>query len=106
MSQVRDFFENLENRFEPSAASNLNAIFQYELKEGEVFHFDIQNGECRLAEGEHPAPSITMKLKFETLSKLASGELDGMKAFMFGKLKLSGDLSLATRLVKLFPISK
>ena len=105
MSQIRTFFETMTERFEPVAASDLEAIFQYELKEGEQYYFDIRNGECTLGEGVHESPSVTMKLKFETLKKLASGELDGMKAFMFGKLKVSGDLMLAPRMAQIFPTS-
>jgi putative sterol carrier protein len=34
---------------------------------------------------------------------LCKGELNGMFAFMSGKLKAKGDLMLAQRLTKLFP---
>ena len=106
MSQIRTLFESLQTRFKPSASADLTAVFQYQLKEGEHFHFDINNGQCTLAEGIHESPSVTMKMKFDTLEKLSNGELDGMKALMFGKLKVSGDMMLASRLPHLFPLER
>ncbi len=39
----------------------------------------------------------------DTLAGIASGETDGMQAFMGGKLRAEGDMMLATRLGDLFP---
>jgi putative sterol carrier protein len=36
--------------------------------------------------------------------KIFTGELDGMKAFMEGKIKLGGDLNLAMKLMQMFKI--
>jgi putative sterol carrier protein len=36
--------------------------------------------------------------------KIFTGEVDGMQAFMQGKLKLSGDLNLAMKLMTIFKI--
>ena len=105
MSQVKTLFDDLNARFSPTAAQQLKAVFQYQLKEGESYYFEIDNGNCTLGEGIHSQPSVTLKLKFDTLKKLADGELDGMKAFMFGKLKVTGDLMLAPRMAQLFPLA-
>lgn len=103
MSQVDQFFELMVARFQPDAAGDLDAVYQYRLAEGESYFLTIRNQCCELGRGEHGAPCVTLKMKFDTLQKLGRGELDGVKAFMFGKLKVSGDMALATRLAKLFP---
>ena len=36
--------------------------------------------------------------------KIFTGEIDGMQAFMQGKLKLAGDLNLAMKLTQMFKI--
>jgi predicted lipid carrier protein YhbT len=36
--------------------------------------------------------------------KIFTGELDGMQAFMQGKIKLAGDLNLAMKLTQMFKI--
>jgi len=38
----------------------------------------------------------------ETLAEIVSGELDGMAAFMGGRLQAEGDVMLGTRLSQLF----
>ena len=103
MSQVDAFFEAMVARFQPTAAEGVSAVIQYELAEGERYYLDLKDQTCELGRGEHADPSVTLKMKFATLQKLGKGELDGMKAFMFGKLKVSGDMALATRLAKFFP---
>ncbi|WP_421865776.1 SCP2 sterol-binding domain-containing protein [Motiliproteus sp.] len=103
MNQIDQFFEAMVARFQPEAARGLDAVFQYRLAEGDSYFLTIRDQQCALERGEHGAPCVTLKMKFDTLQKLGRGELDGMKAFMFGKLKVSGDMALATRLAKLFP---
>jgi putative sterol carrier protein len=39
----------------------------------------------------------------ETCLAWVNGELNGMQAFMSGKLKVSGDIMLANRIPELFP---
>ncbi|QNM82730.1 SCP2 sterol-binding domain-containing protein [Sphingomonas sabuli] len=44
------------------------------------------------------AADTTIKTAWEDWEKMASGELDGMTAFMTGKLKIEGDMSNAMQL--------
>lgn len=102
MSDTQSFITEMVSNFKPEKAVDLDTVFQFEFKEGDNYYIEINSGECALSEGIHEDPCVTLKLKFDTLKKLYTGELDGMKAFMFGKLKVSGDMMLATRLTKLF----
>ena len=40
----------------------------------------------------------------DTLGEIAEGELNGMQAFMAGRLRTEGDMMLATKLSDLFSI--
>jgi len=40
----------------------------------------------------------TMEISLEHFMQMANGELDGMSAFMTGKLKVQGDMGLAMKL--------
>jgi putative sterol carrier protein len=44
------------------------------------------------------AADTTIKLGWDDWQQLASGQLDGMTAFMMGKLKVEGDMSNAMQL--------
>ena len=44
------------------------------------------------------AADTTIKVSWEDWQKMAAGELDGMTAFMTGKLKIEGDMSNAMQL--------
>lgn len=45
-----------------------------------------------------PKADVTISLSDETFQSLADGKLNGQKAFMSGKLKVKGNIMLATKL--------
>ncbi|CAN5858549.1 SCP2 sterol-binding domain-containing protein [soil metagenome] len=58
-------------------------------------------------DGNHTPPVVsnddntadcTIKMDFSDLSDLIGGKLDGMTAFMTGKLKIEGDMGVAMKL--------
>jgi len=51
----------------------------------------------RVTEGDSQADT-TIKTSWDDWQKMAAGELDGMTAFMTGKLKIEGDMSNAMQL--------
>ncbi len=51
----------------------------------------------QVTEEDGPADT-TIKVSWEDWQKMAAGELDGMTAFMTGKLKVEGDMSNAMQL--------
>lgn len=46
---------------------------------------------------DEPADTV-IRLSFENFKKLAKGELNATTAFMFGKLKIDGDMGVAMQL--------
>ena len=48
--------------------------------------------------------TMTITADSEDYVKIFTGELDGMQAFMKGKIKLAGDLNLAMKLTQMFKI--
>jgi putative sterol carrier protein len=51
-----------------------------------------------LAPGDAGVADTTIKVAWDDWQKMADGELDGMTAFMTGKLKIEGDMSNAMQL--------
>ena len=102
MSTVAVYKDILASKFDQSAAQGVDEVFQFDL-EGEYFHLVISDGNYDLVEGEHDDPSVTLTLKDATLKGLLDGSVNGMTAFMMGKIKAAGNMMLATKLTQLFP---
>ncbi|KXS52651.1 SCP2 sterol-binding domain-containing protein [Marinobacter persicus] len=99
---VDQVFEKLEQNFNAEAAKGLDLVFQFDIEDDKVYHLVINDGTCKLVEGEHEDPSVTLIMNSETLKGIVSGETDGMQAFMAGQLRAEGDMMLATKLGELF----
>ncbi|NRA82773.1 MAG: SCP2 sterol-binding domain-containing protein [Gammaproteobacteria bacterium] len=102
MSTVSEYQEILASKFDSAAASGVDEVFQFDL-EGELFHLVVADGAYEIHDGEHDDPSVTLSLKSKTLKGLLDGSVNGMTAFMMGKIKATGNMMLATKLTQLFP---
>ncbi|MFL0806585.1 MAG: SCP2 sterol-binding domain-containing protein [Oceanobacter sp.] len=103
MASVAEIINTLNERFDSDAAGDMNVTFQFEIEDGENYYISVNNGACECAAGEHDDPDVTLVMNTETLKGIATGETDGMQAFMSGQLRVEGDMMLATRLSDLFP---
>ena len=56
------------------------------------------DGQANQVTEEDGAADTTIKTAWEDWEKMAAGELDGMTAFMTGKIKIEGDMSNAMQL--------
>jgi multimeric flavodoxin WrbA/putative sterol carrier protein len=104
VKSCKELLEIMPLGFNSSAASGLEAIYQFEVNGDENFvaHLKIANGSCTYHEGPADSPSVIIKTPGEVWLAIARGELDGQQAFMGGKYKVEGDLSLLMRLSSLF----
>ena len=64
----------------------------------------IKDGKCEVSKGTFATPKMTLTADSSDYVKIFTGEIDGMQAFMQGKLKLAGDLNLAMKLTQMFKI--
>ncbi len=85
---------------DPVKFKGISTIVQFELSgdDGGNFYFEIAHSKVEALEGSHEKPNVTLKLSLGDFNDLVTGELNGTNAFMAGKLKIAGDLSLAMRL--------
>ena len=56
------------------------------------------DGSARSVTEEDGAADTTIRVSWDDWQQMASGQLDGMTAFMMGKLKVEGDMSNAMQL--------
>ncbi|AMD01184.1 SCP2 sterol-binding domain-containing protein [Halomonas chromatireducens] len=96
-------FDKLQDRFDPQAAKGMNDIFQFHFSDNGSHYLVIKDGSLAIEEGEHDDPSVSLSMSTDTLKGVMNGEINGMTAFMTGKLKATGNVMLATKLTSLFP---
>ncbi|MFB9886677.1 SCP2 sterol-binding domain-containing protein [Balneatrix alpica] len=105
MSDIKALFASMQSRFNASAAAGMDAVFQFELSDAGTTHVVISNGSCAVVDGEHDDPTVTLMMDSQTMQDVMSGEVDGMQAFMMGRIKADGNIMLATKLNSLFPLA-
>lgn len=109
MSQAisaRKVIQKLPERFVKENAEGFSATFQLIIEDDADFYISISEGKCKVEEGEHPDPNVTLIMDGETMVEVITGEKDGMSAFLTGKLRAEGNVMLATKLSKLFSREK
>jgi putative sterol carrier protein len=62
----------------------------------------IKDGTCVASQGVNEDANVTFVTDTATLVAISDGSLDGMQAFMSGKLRIEGDMMLALKLNELF----
>ncbi len=91
-------------RFRPAAAENLKAVYQLHLTGdgGDSWHLTIADQQCQLEPGRAGKPDVTITISVDDWNELVAGRLEPVGAYLSGRLGVSGDLTLATRLKSLF----
>ncbi|KAL0954753.1 hypothetical protein HGRIS_003704 [Hohenbuehelia grisea] len=93
-----------------SQIKKTNGIFELRVsnanKEEAVWTIDLKKAGTVYKGPAKPKADVTIILSDETLTELASGKLNGQKAFMTGKLKTKGNMMLATKLDAVFKSTK
>ncbi|MFH1349846.1 MAG: SCP2 sterol-binding domain-containing protein [Pseudomonadota bacterium] len=105
-TDVKETFDKMPEVFNPNAAKGVDAVFQLEITgEGAgKWSITVKEGACQIKEGSHESPNVTLTMSGETWLGIVNRQLNGMQAFMSGKLKASGDIMLAQRIEQLFPL--
>lgn len=103
-SSPREFFENdvrrkLEGK--PELVEKINAIYQFDITgdAGGFWIVDLTKPEVR--EGRDENARCTVTVLDEDFMKVISGEFNAQMAFMAGKLKVGGDMTLAMKLTEI-----
>eukprot|EP00434_Breviolum_minutum_P045976 symbB.v1.2.041348.t1/scaffold8087.1/size7741/2 len=70
------------------------------------FVLDLKNGSGAAKAGEESSADCTITMADADLMAMAEGKLDGMQAFMGGKLKIKGNMMLAQKLQSILEAAK
>ncbi len=98
-------FQKLTNSFNPKTAGNLEASFLFDIsgENGGKWSILINKGTCTLSKNEITNPSVKISMLDKDWIEIYNGSLNSQMAFMLGKLRIDGDMSLALKLQSLFP---
>lgn len=102
--EVKEIFERLGDRFRAEASEGVDAVFQFDITGdgGGIWNVYVKEGACQIQDGSHDSPTVTLSMTTETWLGITNRSLGTMDAFFTGKLKVSGDLTLAQRIPKIF----
>ena len=107
-----EIFGRMTDHVEPSQVGDLDVVVHFKILDrpeeqgGGYDHYEVifADGACRASDSPEREPRVTIKVKGVHFLKLAAGKASGPVLFMTGKLKLQGDVMLASRLTSFFRI--
>ena len=102
---ARELIEDMPQFFRPERARGVDAVIQFRLSGdgGGNWYVTFKHGTCTVTEGVADAARATIQMAASDYVDLANGKLGGMKAFLTGRIKASGDVSLVQRMQNWFP---
>ena len=102
--EVAEIMRDIPNHFNPEAAKGVEVAIQciFIGEQASNWTLEIEDQVCTVTEGKTDDPDITIKADGEVGVKILMGQMDPMRAFMLGKVKVNGDLGLGMKLVKMF----
>lgn len=103
---IQQMMEHMPESFIPERAAGMNAIIQCRFTGAESgdWIIAIRDANCTVEPGTAPKPQLTLTMDSKDYKDLALGKLNGMMAYMQGKIKMSGDISLAMKFTNLFKV--
>ncbi len=104
VKNCRELLKAMPLAFNPEAAGNLSAVIQFEVAGEEKFisNLKIVNGRCTYHDGPGDKPNLVIKTPADVWLKISQGQLNGQKAFLEGRYKIDGDMTLLLKLKNLF----
>lgn len=99
-----ELLNKLPLALDPQAVAGVNRTLQFNTSQ--PAYVVIRDGACTVTEGTAETADLTLALSDDDLVGLLTGKLDGMMAMMTGRLKLQGNMGLATQLGRYFDASR
>ncbi len=104
---VAELMERMPSVFQAEKSAGIDAtiLFQLTGESGGEWVLTIKDKTCKIEKGTIANPKLKLIADGKLFLDVITGKTDPTRAFMQGKLKLVGDMSLAMRLMNLFKVS-
>ena len=108
---LEEIFGRWPSRFEPEKARDVNAVIEWQITNPEGgdddrWQLTIRDGACSVSRGGDGEPDVTFRVGPVEFVKLIAGAESGPRLFVFGKLKIRGNLMLAARVQGFFKVPR
>jgi alkyl sulfatase BDS1-like metallo-beta-lactamase superfamily hydrolase len=98
---AKEFFDGLQDTIDADKIKGIDATYQWDIAEAGKWYAKLSDGTVEVSEGEAESSDITISCSESDWLDIVSGKLNGQMAFLTGKLKIQGDMSLAMKLQSL-----
>jgi putative sterol carrier protein len=102
---TKEIFNEMQKRMDanPAKLAGMKAVFQFDISGADpgIYSIAIADGKAAVSEGTSASSNITITMASNDFADMVEGKLDGITAFMGGKLKVKGDMMLAMQLQSL-----
>jgi len=102
---VAPIFSSIKAMISGDIVRRINGVYVFHLKGKEpgTWFLDLKNGPGAVGQGDGgiEKPDVVMTMTSDNFAKMFTGKLKPSTAFMMGKLKIQGDMTMAIKLEKL-----
>jgi putative sterol carrier protein len=98
---AKEFFDGMQENLDPEKVKGINATYQWDITGAGKWYAKLSDENIEVGEGEAESPDITITVDEQNWMDIVDGKLNGQMAFLTGKLKIQGDMTLAMKLQNL-----
>ena len=101
---VQELMKDIPNHFNPEKAKGITGVVQCIFSGNQASEWVIRfhDQTCEVEEGKVDDSNLTIKEDAQDGVNVLTGKMDAMRAYMLGKIKVFGDLTLGMKLTSLF----
>lgn len=102
--EIKSIFPEMVERLIPEKADGINAVIQFDLSgdNGGLYWVKVADGKAESGEGSIDNATMTLKSTADDWLAVSTGQMNAMQAFMSGKIKIQGDMSIAMKMQTMF----
>lgn len=96
--------EVITGTFQAEKSAGIEGIAQFSMRDAvdQSWALHIKDQKAIVTQGFDPDATVTINMTSQDCLQLFSGKLDPAKAFMQGRIKLTGNMAFAMKLISLF----
>jgi putative sterol carrier protein len=104
---LEEIFRRMPEQFDPQRAAGVEAVIEWEITgpdrdSADRWQLTIRDGRCTSVRGGEAEPDVTYRIAPVDFVKLITGVESGPKMFVFGRLRIRGNLMTAARVPSWF----